>query len=210
MSATTLIRSFPVGRYTVEIHYDHDADAPDMNDAIMIVADHRDFAPRNPKGIKPADLHDECRTCGRTEDRCYCDDEDRDIGPCSLADDYWIFPLFAYIHGGVALSLGAFGCPWDSGQIGYVLASRAEWADKDAAEVAARSLVADWDAYCQGQVFGFTVTDGDGDPVDSCWGFVGDEDGAEAEGRSVAEYHEAAARKADHGRELFDPILFGA
>lgn len=34
------------------------------------------------------------------------------------------FPVFAYIHGGIALSLGAFHDPWDSGIAGYAFLTK--------------------------------------------------------------------------------------
>ena len=39
---------------------------------------------------------------------------------------YLAFPVYAYIHSGVALSINPFSCPWDSGQIGFAVISRAD------------------------------------------------------------------------------------
>src|SRR3989304_5726596 len=29
-------------------------------------------------------------------------------------------PLYLYDHGGITMSTGAFSCPWDSGQVGFI------------------------------------------------------------------------------------------
>lgn len=42
-----------------------------------------------------------------------------------------VLPLYLYDHSGLRLSTGPFGCPWDSGQVGYIYCSledaRKEW-----------------------------------------------------------------------------------
>jgi hypothetical protein len=35
-----------------------------------------------------------------------------------------ILPVYAYEHGGVTISTGSFNCPWDSGQLGYIYATK--------------------------------------------------------------------------------------
>lgn len=190
------VHTFTVGRFTVEIIPDYDAESPgdsEDKDGAFVVANHRDFAPRNPLNIRPADVRGD-------------GDEDEGSG---YAADYWIFPLFAYIHGGVSLSLGSFRCPWDSGQIGYLLLARSTWGNEPAAQAAAESTVAAWNQYLSGDVYGYRVLDEDGDCLDSCWGFYGQDD-AESEGRAAAEYLERKAVVVDIGHRTFDPILFGA
>jgi hypothetical protein len=41
-------------------------------------------------------------------------------------DDIVSFPVYAYIHGGVALSLTPFSCSFDSGQCGIIYARKAD------------------------------------------------------------------------------------
>lgn len=56
-----------------------------------------------------------------------------------------------------------------------------------------------WIAWANGDVFGFVVTDDEGNHVDSCWGFYG-EDGrkeAESQAKSIIEYHETEELKQD-------------
>lgn len=94
-----------------------------------------------------------------------------------LYHNHVVFPLFAYVHSGVALSLGQgypFNDPWDSGQIGYVLVRRN--AVKKGAEEklkAAESLVKTWNEYLSGDVYGYVIEDAEGNHLDSCWGFYG-------------------------------------
>lgn len=104
-------------------------------------------------------------------------------------------PVYAYIHGGVTISTGAFSCPWDSGQCGFVYCTRkqaiAEWGDTPDCETNAlrvlRGEVKTFDQYLRGDVYGYVIEDKDGDVVDSCWGFYGIEY-AEEEARSALNY----------------------
>lgn len=100
--------------------------------------------------------------------------------------DYHILPLVAYIHSGVALSLGntgyPFNDPWDSGQIGFVLVrKRAGYRN---IRKAAAGLVESWNMYLSGDVWYFAISeaavnddDDDmkhvGEILDSCCGFYG-------------------------------------
>lgn len=64
-------------------------------------------------------------------------------------------------------------------------------------------------AFLDGDVYGFTVEDGDGDVLDSCWGFIGDWTYCMAEGEDVARYLEGEASKTDARRlETSRPDLY--
>ena len=39
-------------------------------------------------------------------------------------DRYYFFDLYMYEHGNIALSLSPFSCHWDSGVVGYIVASK--------------------------------------------------------------------------------------
>jgi len=54
--------------------------------------------------------------------KSYCDNREKN-------PDWGKYPVYAYIHGGITVSLNPFSCHWDSGQLGYIWAS-----DKDFAE----------------------------------------------------------------------------
>lgn len=104
-------------------------------------------------------------------------------------------PVYAYIHGGVTISTGAFSCPWDSGQCGFVYCKASdaedEWAgDPHFRANAIRVLsgeVKTFDQYLRGDIYGYVIEGKDGDVVDSCWGFYGIEH-AEEEARSALNY----------------------
>jgi len=98
-----------------------------------------------------------------------------------IADHCIIVPVYAYVHGGVALSTGSFSCPWDSGCIGIIWCTldraREEYGDGAQAYDRARKCmvgeIETLDTYYRGSVYGFTIDDADGDTYDSCWGFYG-------------------------------------
>jgi hypothetical protein len=102
------------------------------------------------------------------------DKEGRDI---SHLKDYWIFPLEACIHSGVCLYLSG-GCAidrqWDVSQLGAVFVSKKEARLSKSARELALSLIKTWNLYLSGQVYSFSVTDPDGEDVDSCGGFFTD------------------------------------
>lgn len=115
---------------------------------------------------------------------------------------YEVYPLFAYIHSGIALSLGRsypFDCPWDSGQIGFVLVDREEVGEENL-DRNAEATVETWNQFLSGDVWGYEIEDKDGEFVDSCWGFYGREY-CEEQAREALEaaeqYQEEQARLID-------------
>ena len=90
-----------------------------------------------------------------------------------LYHQHRVYPLFAYVHSGVSLSLGRgypFNCPWDSGQIGYVLVNPKGIKDPDKT---AESIVKTWNQYLSGDVYRIEIEDADGNNLDSCCRFYG-------------------------------------
>lgn len=71
--------------------------------------------------------------------------------------DFWVFPVAAYIHSGVVLSLGSGkhfpDYQWDVSRVGAVLASRKEFETKEKAQKAAKSLIKDWNCYLSSDVY---------------------------------------------------------
>jgi len=93
-------------------------------------------------------------------------------------------PVYMYDHGGVALKLGPFHDPWDSGQVGFIFVTgddaRKEFDGRplDAArlEQVERILEGEFETYDQwqrGEVYEYTIENADGDIEDSCCGFYG-------------------------------------
>jgi hypothetical protein len=137
-------------------------------------------------------------------------DEQPKIAPdewyaASIEDDpqVLILPLYLYDHSGITISCSAFSCPWDSGQVGYVVADGKAFNDAglDKGNKADRAKmieiltaeVACYDSYLTGDVWGFvleTITtcdhgDAHADTVDSCWGFIGSDGTKEAIGEHL-------------------------
>lgn len=160
-------------RYEVRVVQDPDPLRPDFwdNHHVFLVAD---GAPRyfNVEAPRDVDLDDE---------------------------GFDTFPLYAYIHSGVVLSLGSFRCPWDSGLIGRVFVQRSEVPD---ARKAAEAIVEQWNQYLSGDVWGYEVVrietcnlgHDHEDVVDSCWGYYGDSDYAKQEGQAHLEAMRRAAQ----------------
>lgn len=90
-----------------------------------------------------------------------------------------ILPLYLYDHSGLTMSHGSFSCQWDSGQVGwhYITKDAFEenWKDLDSARRCLEAELGTYDDYLRGNVWFFEVLDEDGDTVDSCSGFYGDE-----------------------------------
>lgn len=89
-------------------------------------------------------------------------------------------PLYLYDHSGITISHGKFSCPWDSGQVGWHYVTKAklkEEFDGDEAKAMKRleCEIKTYDDYLQGNVWGYVIENEEGDDVDSCWGFYGDE-----------------------------------
>lgn len=123
-----------------------------------------------------------------------------------IRKNYLLKPLFFYEHSGVSLSTTPFSCPWDSGQVGYIMVSHEEITKKfgelfmktlGKAEEILVSEVKSWDNYLSGNVYGFQLLEND-DTVDSCWGFYGDlEEVKEQMQEYIPEIHWDLLEKAD-------------
>jgi hypothetical protein len=85
---------------------------------------------------------------------------------------YFILPLYLYDHSGITISTKPFGCPWDSGQVGFIFADR-ECKEYDDMLAGLTAEVETYDSYLTGDVYGYTIEDQDGNVVHSCWGFYG-------------------------------------
>lgn len=111
-----------------------------------------------------------------------------------------ILPVYMMDHSGVALSTTPFGCPWDSGQIGFVYLTvddLTRWGFKGVEDYPGGedALIGDlarqvkhYGEWLNGEVYGYTVEDADGTVHDSCWGFVG----SDASDYMIAQAQDAA------------------
>lgn len=116
-------------------------------------------------------------------------------------EDWAIFPVDSYIHGGIVLALvgsdEANSLPdrrWDVSRVGAILVRKDGGWGGSLYEVAEAHLKA-WNQYLSGDVYGFVIDKAskcdccghvDHEDVESCWGFYGSED-CKSEANAVAE-----------------------
>jgi hypothetical protein len=145
----------------IEIFRDENAMSPKEwdNENIFLVGYHRNFYVENSRITKDVaiDIANNEKT-----------DETK-----AVEKEYHIFELEAYIHSGVVLAISQEGnfCDrqWDVSQLGLVLVSKKETRLKAKAKKMAVGLIAEWNDYLSGNVYGYMVGGGGG-----CWGFYGD------------------------------------
>lgn len=143
-----------------KIIQDEMAESPSawINKDIFLVSGHRDFYEPFPgeKGI---------------------DTQAYEKGYGEYKKTHRIFPLEAYIHSGVRLSLAGEGNfpdrQWDVSTVGSVFVSKLEYNTKEIARKAALSLIEEWNMYLSGDVYGVVIEDEDGNEIDYCWGYYG-------------------------------------
>jgi len=130
----------------------------------------------------------------------------------AVANGDIVLPLYMYEHGGITISLGPFSCPWDSGQVGFVQVPKRKMIEefggkiftpalkKKALEIA-EGEVQTLDSYVRGDVYGYVITDKDGEDIDSCWGWYGDTDEPIAEAKRIVDWHIKEKIK-EHGNQV--------
>lgn len=95
-------------------------------------------------------------------------------------------PVYMYDHSGVCLNTTGFSCAWDSGQVGYIYALKEDIKKEFGVKRISRKLktrvldilrgeIETYDQYMCGDVYGYRIKNKDGEVVDSCWGFYGDD-----------------------------------
>jgi hypothetical protein len=109
-----------------------------------------------------------------------------------------MLPLYLYDHSGITMNTSGFSCPWDSGQVGWIYATREKILEEQSAkrltkrmvEWARRLLIAEveeYDHYLTGNVWGYSIKVVRYDKCESCdcvseveefeescWGYLGD------------------------------------
>jgi hypothetical protein len=125
---------------------------------------------------------------------------------------YVSLPVYAYIHGDISLSLGHFNDRFDSGQCGIIYASHESIKKEfnvsevtydviERVQMIFRSEIETFNAYLNGDVYGFVVRDGDdGRILDACWGFYS-RDEAESDGLRAITYLEKERAEAQQSAE---------
>lgn len=162
--------------YDVGSRWDETDDPPDSytmyDDVIDLLCEHRDSYDEDSADYAAIDDTIEWLRAHEWQTE---DVEDEDIALC--------LPIYAYEHGGITVSHGSFSCRWDSGQVGwhYITkqAADAAWGEgkwtEDTLRACLKAELEEYDHYLQGNVWRFEIEDENGDVVDSCGGFYGDD-----------------------------------
>lgn len=154
--------------HRIEIFYSEDFETPnDWGDGgAFFVCDNREMTVKR-DGF---DVETVFRAMSGTKD----EDGEIDERAETIAKDYHVFPVEAYIHSGIALHLSGgakVDRGWDvCGNFGFILVKNSEAKDDKDAERIAKGVLETWNDCLSGNVYGYVI-DGDGD---SCWGYYGD------------------------------------
>lgn len=173
-----------------------------MNDSIYSSIEHRGFTINIHYDTHAESPRTEFENLGTlyTAHRNYQTEEDFDshfdmdeVCPGKLGEfsddflrEYIALPVYMYDHSGQTVSTTPFSCHWDSGFFGIIAVSidkvRKEYRWKSITpkrrkqiETYLKNEIKTYDDYLTGCVYGFTVEDKEGNEVDSCWGFYGEE-----------------------------------
>lgn len=96
----------------------------------------------------------------------------------ALPEGTVILPVYMLDHSGLRFSTGAFGDPWDSGQLGVIYATPERVKEigtpPELVEEALKNEIEVLDDLATGNVWGFRVLDSTGKELEACWGFIGD------------------------------------
>jgi len=165
-----ILEQFEVDGLVVKICLDPEPESPDQwenDNGVLIVTTRNRYFDVTPKGWNASELEAIFKACD-TQTRKYKHD----------GQYYHVRRLYAYIHSGVALSLGRagqFADQWDSGLIGAVCIKVGVvghgW--KHGITACAVNLISTWNDYLSGSVYGYLIEDKEETLIDSCWGFYG-------------------------------------
>src|SRR3972149_10026121 len=92
-----------------------------------------------------------------------------------------VLPLYLYDHSGITISTTPFNCQWDSGQVGFIYATKEQILKeygvkritpkiREKVEKLLITEVDTYDKYLTGEVYGYQILKGE-DIEDSCYGF---------------------------------------
>lgn len=166
------------GIYKLEIFYDTEGRDPwedEDDNCFRFISNHRDYCSYG-WGSREKNRRIDLSDFDGKESRLRAE----------LGKGWSLFPVYAYIHSGITVSLGRSGQyadRWDSGMFGIlcingpaIYGKRANLKVKGCAE----TFVKTWDQALTGDVYGYRVSvnrgtevNPDWDEIDSVWGFYG-------------------------------------
>ena len=111
-----------------------------------------------------------------------------------------LIPLYLYDHSGTTMNTSPFSCQWDSGQVGFIYATREDIQKEYNVTNITQKIhkkvtdlltgeVKTYDQYLTSEVYGYEITDNEEESIDSCWGFFGDIKYVKSEAESVVDYY---------------------
>ena len=97
-----------------------------------------------------------------------------------------ILPVYMYDHGGITINTIGFGCPWDSGQLGWIYVTKETWKKefgwkrltqlrREQLLASLRNEIDTYDKFLRNDTYAYRIYDQDENMIDNCCGFY-DED----------------------------------
>lgn len=181
-----VFKTFDVNGYTVKIVHDDEPGSGNPRDAsnvgVMLANGHRNYVLgdaefRSPEYDQAARILAELvEENGRLDGAAVMAALKERLGATV------VLPLWLLDHSGLAMRTGPFGEDpgnWDSGIVGFIFDTPRTVEEcgtpPELIEKALRDEVREYDRYLQGEVYGYQIEDPDGEEVEACWGFIGDE-----------------------------------
>lgn len=120
-----------------------------------------------------------------------------------------ILPIYAYIHSGVTISSSPFSCPWDSRQLGFIVATRESILEnfmvkRITEKITEKTLaileaeIKEYDQYIRGEAYAYEIFEVEYDEhgnelsreeIDSVGGYYSEED-CESDAKNIVEAYE--------------------
>jgi len=177
--------------YNIAIEYDDIAVDPreEWDNMATMVCGHNRYRLGDKKMPREAESvwHDFLIYVGR-ENELY--DEEHELIALSKIEKFIdkniiYLPLYLYDHSGITMNTTGFSCGWDSGQVGYIYVHKKkalEWmcwknmskSRKEKIYEYLEGEVETYDNFLRGEVYFYSV-EKDGETLDSCGGYYGDD-----------------------------------
>lgn len=181
----------------LKIYQDEPHESPNDwgNEDIFLVYDHRQFTVKR-EGFEPRAIFDHVSyppkpiQGAKSADEYAEELEEWENEKPYSYEEYHIFPVYAYIHSGVALSLGRnkypFNDRWDVSSTGFLLIKKEEFPDKTDEYIFSlgEGTIKEWNQYLSGEIYRFDIVEQkectschhiEEKELDSCGGFYGDD-----------------------------------
>lgn len=137
--------------YKIEIEPDYNAESPaswDNND-VYLIFEHREFTVKQ-GNFSVSNVKEYLEL--KQSDKVKSSEELEELNNYKDLDEYDIFPVSAYIHSGISLSLGnTYG--WDNSNAGFILVNKTFENSKEIA----KGLLNDWNIYVSGEVLCYII-----------------------------------------------------